>query len=492
MKLAKPNTTVLFAFILSLFVVVISTHNKAYSFAEENSDSLGINITTLMSSAIPIHHSTFHFELTKFLLIKSGFSNANAELIARYCSLSDNANPINYLGHSFPYESRIEPLVILGTITFTPQWSQSIAGTERCFTMPPYNSWQENSFAYIHYATRRGTDTLLGGYVYGSVLPISNNQIDSAYPKYWRIGPNPVSIDSLKNWALYDRPGLGGPGDKPNDIWFCDTSEVNTIPYQKVQAGSFVAFAILLHSVADSYSHEDCMFTSKIRTHPYPTIPPSPSECKGTYHRKEMAYDSANYGFDQVHFAAQALWRVIREYKRTHPGVAGQTIWTEDNNGFQDGDGIPDELEEHYDPQHNLSFIERWKSPAPRNMNPEFGNVIDHSDHTAYRIFLCDSALSTGINFVSNEIPSKYNLSQNFPNPFNPETKIQFDIPKNSFVRIKVFNVAGRELAVLVNQDLIAGKYAVNWHPSNIASGVYFYTIETKNFRQSKRMILLK
>ncbi len=489
MKLSKTISVVLLAIMLSLFVNVNSTNNKAYSFAEENSDSLGMSITTLMSSAIPIHHSTFHFELTKLLLIKSGFSNAHAELIARYCSVCDNANPINYLGHSYPYEARIEPLVILGTITFTPQWSQSLAGTERC-PFPPFNSWHENSAIYIHMATRNGSDTLLGGYVYGDTLPVSYNQADTASPKYWRIGPNPVSIDSLKNWALYDRPGHGGPGDKPNDIWFCDTSAVNTTPYQRVQPGSSVALAILLHSVADSYSHEHCMFSSMVRSHPVQSN--FPDECRGTYHRKEMAYDSANYGFDQVHFAAQALWRVIREYKRTHPGVAGQTLWTEDNNGYQDGDGIPDELEEHYDPQHNLSFIERWKSPAPRNMNPEYGNVIDHSDHTAYRIFLCDSVLSTGINQISNEIPSKYILSQNFPNPFNPETKIKFELPRAGFVKIVMFDNMGREVKTLVNENLTAGSYESSFDGSRFASGVYFYRMQSGEFSVTKRMMLVK
>jgi len=490
MKLAKPFFLVLFVFIHSLFVNVNTTNNKAYSFAEEASDSLGVYFTTLMSSAIPIQHSTFHFELTKLLLIKSGFSKADAELIARYCSLCDNANPINYSGHLFPYVSRILPLVNLGTIFYTPQWSQSLAGTERCFTMPPYNSWQENSMVYIHFATRSG-DTLLGHYVYGDTLPISNIQADTAYPKYWRIGSTPFSIDSLKNWAIYGRPGLGGPGDKPNDIWFCDTSAVSTTQYQKVQAGSFVALAILLHSVADSYSHEECMFSSMIRTHPYPNYN-STNECKGTYHRKEMAYDSASYGFDQIHLAAQAMWRVIREYKRMHTGVAGPTLWTADNNGYQDGDGIPDELEEHYDPQHNLSFIERWKSPAPRNMNPEYGNVIDHYDHTAYRIFLCDSVLSTGINQISSEVPSKYNLSQNYPNPFNPRTVIKFQLPAVSQVSLKVFDVMGREVQTLVNERLQAGSYEVTFDGSNYSSGVYFYRMVTEGYMETRRMIILK
>ena len=489
MKKSKPNSLALLSINLLLIVILFSTSKKAYSFAEENADSLGVSITTLMSSAIPIHHSTFHFELTKLLLIKSGFSNADAELIARFCSVCDNANPINYLGHSYPYEPRIAPLVLLGTITFTPQWAQSIAGTERC-NFPPFNSWHENSAIYIHMATRNGSDTLLGGYVYGDTLPVSYNQADTASPKYWRIGPNPVSVDSLKNWALYDRAGIGGPGDKPNEFWFCDTSALSTTHYQKVQPGSFVALAILLHSLADSYSHEHCMFTSMIRSHPVQAG--FADECRGTYHRKEMAYDSASYGFDQVHFAAQALWRVIREYKRTHPGVAGQTVWTEDNNGYQDGDGIPDELEEHYDPQHNLSFIERWKSPAPRNMNPEYGNVIDHSDHTAYRIFLCDSALSTGINFISGQVPSKYKLSQNYPNPFNPLTKIKFELPFTGFVKLVMFDNMGREVKTLVNDNLAAGSYESSFDGSRFASGVYFYKLQAGDFIETKKMILVK
>ena len=125
-------------------------------------------------------------------------------------------------------------------------------------------------------------------------------------------------------------------------------------------------------------------------------------------------------------------------------------------------------------------------------MNPEYGNVIDHSDHTAYRIFLCDSALSTGINFISGQVPSKYKLSQNYPNPFNPLTKIKFELPFTGFVKLVMFDNMGREVKTLVNDNLAAGSYESSFDGSRFASGVYFYKLQAGDFIETKKMILVK
>ncbi len=97
-----------------------------------------------------------------------------------------------------------------------------------------------------------------------------------------------------------------------------------------------------------------------------------------------------------------------------------------------------------------------------------------------------------GILPISNSIPDKFQLHQNYPNPFNPSTKIQFDLPKQSFVKIRVYDITGRELAILVNENLNAGIYKIDWNALNYPSGVYFYRIETKDYTISKKMILLK
>lgn len=99
---------------------------------------------------------------------------------------------------------------------------------------------------------------------------------------------------------------------------------------------------------------------------------------------------------------------------------------------------------------------------------------------------------ATGVGEINNVIPDSYNLSQNYPNPFNPSTQIQFSIPSQEFVSLKVFNALGKEVAELVNRNLAAGNYSVDFNASKLSSGIYFYTITTNKFSSTKKMILIK
>jgi len=92
----------------------------------------------------------------------------------------------------------------------------------------------------------------------------------------------------------------------------------------------------------------------------------------------------------------------------------------------------------------------------------------------------------------SNNIPENYSLSQNYPNPFNPVTKINFAIPKQGFVSLKIYDMLGREVKTLVNEVRQAGYFSVDFNASEYASGVYFYRLETKNFTDVKKMMLIK
>ena len=89
-------------------------------------------------------------------------------------------------------------------------------------------------------------------------------------------------------------------------------------------------------------------------------------------------------------------------------------------------------------------------------------------------------------------ITNHFSLDQNYPNPFNPTTKITYSIEKQGDVKLKVFDVLGRQVAELVNQQQNAGSYEVNFNASNLSSGLYFYTIETGSFKATKKMMLLK
>jgi len=93
---------------------------------------------------------------------------------------------------------------------------------------------------------------------------------------------------------------------------------------------------------------------------------------------------------------------------------------------------------------------------------------------------------------TGNQIPKNYDLSQNYPNPFNPVTKINFSIPKSGFVTLKVYDITGREIKVLVNEMKQSGYYTVDFNGAGFASGVYFYRIQSSDFTSVKRMVLVK
>lgn len=102
-----------------------------------------------------------------------------------------------------------------------------------------------------------------------------------------------------------------------------------------------------------------------------------------------------------------------------------------------------------------------------------------------------DNQFPVGID-EETEIPSGYALLQNYPNPFNPSTTITFQLPKEGFVELKVFDAVGREVALLVNEVRPAGTHQVNFNAGRLSSGVYLYSIKTSSFSQVRKLMLLK
>jgi hypothetical protein len=106
----------------------------------------------------------------------------------------------------------------------------------------------------------------------------------------------------------------------------------------------------------------------------------------------------------------------------------------------------------------------------------------------------------SGINPVGSTIPETFSLEQNYPNPFNPVTKIRFEVPafiilsqmNKQEVKLTVYDVLGREIQTLVNEQLSAGTYEVDWNASAYPSGTYFYKLEAWDFTETKKMILVK
>ncbi|MEL6822560.1 MAG: T9SS type A sorting domain-containing protein, partial [Calditrichota bacterium] len=95
-------------------------------------------------------------------------------------------------------------------------------------------------------------------------------------------------------------------------------------------------------------------------------------------------------------------------------------------------------------------------------------------------------------------VPSEFNLAQNFPNPFNPETTIAFDVAENAQVTLEVFNMLGQRISILTDQRMQPGNYKVVWNGQDdngltVPSGVYLYRLQTSNgFQKSMKMLLVK
>ncbi|NOX16654.1 MAG: T9SS type A sorting domain-containing protein [Chlorobi bacterium] len=140
--------------------------------------------------------------------------------------------------------------------------------------------------------------------------------------------------------------------------------------------------------------------------------------------------------------------------------------------GFTEGNGSTAEM-------HNYSFTDS---------NPEIGHLryrLKQLDYDGSYEYLQEIEVEYTRTFT-------YKLEQNFPNPFNPSTIIKFEIPEETKVTLKIYDVLGNEAAVLVNENKPAGSYSVEFNAEKLSSGFYIYSLRAGNFFQSNKMLLLK
>ena len=139
-----------------------------------------------------------------------------------------------------------------------------------------------------------------------------------------------------------------------------------------------------------------------------------------------------------------------------------------------------------------------WDAPISSS-SPTFIYVLSTPGTYNYKCTPHESMGMTGVitaqpNAIKQieSVVNNYKLEQNYPNPFNPVTKINFNILKQGNVNLNIYDASGRFVKSLVNETLSQGSYAVDFDASGISSGVYFYRLETKEFTDVKRMILVK
>jgi len=201
---------------------------------------------------------------------------------------------------------------------------------------------------------------------------------------------------------------------------------------------------------------------------------------------------------------SKSKYKRYRVYRTTAPNMS--TIPNE--NGYVQiaQVDIPINVKPHYEDTSVLEY-----QCADLDQQPPYGTEyplryrVVAVDITEWASVMSDFVSTTGItpdggiggeendNLILNSAtPKNYQLSQNFPNPFNPVTKINFALPKQGFVSLKIYDITGREVQTLVSEVKQAGYYSVDFNGSSLSSGVYFYRIQSNNFVSVKRMVLIK
>jgi hypothetical protein len=166
-----------------------------------------------------------------------------------------------------------------------------------------------------------------------------------------------------------------------------------------------------------------------------------------------------------------------------------------DSNGFTDFATIK------YNPSGSQQWIARYNGPEGYG-DATAGIAVDGAGNVyvtgtsggSSSIYTTIKYSQSGTPVLGGEsnIPTNYGLDQNYPNPFNPNTVISYKLPVNSFVLLKIYDLLGREVATLVNEERTAGSYGVQWNAERFSSGVYFYKLEAGSFSQTRKLMLIR
>ena len=168
------------------------------------------------------------------------------------------------------------------------------------------------------------------------------------------------------------------------------------------------------------------------------------------------------------------------------------------NDVNQSGTHAPSPVVDDFDNDGDVEYafasiagkIHFFDMEAAYNKNFEFWNSYKHDMQNTSAAFPIE--VITEVNENNSTQPSKFSLFQNYPNPFNPSTKIKYQNANAEFVVLKVYDVLGREIATLVNEEKPIGTYEITWYAEQLPSGIYFYRLQADSFLETKKMILLK
>lgn len=304
--------------------------------------------------------------------------------------------------------------------------------------------------------------------------------------KVWYGGENDYlyMFDGQK-WAMYDKIDINTPikrvrsitKDSQGNIWFADMAEpqsnvVNFTKYLlvKYDGQSFAAISTEQSQIPGSGLY--CIAVDKNDHVWYANIDSNLVE----YNGQDFTIYSPPAGKEMGFIYSVAVDNNSNIWLSAEHGIFNFEVntkkWTQykySDLGLMNGEPGSEVRQIAFDSKNNLWMSSNW-------------GIVEFKP----------DGIVTGIRENKNQTPDSYLLSQNYPNPFNPSTIIKYQVPKESFVNIKVYNVIGKEIGTLVNENKQAGVYEVNFNASSLPSGVYFYRIISGNYTTIKKMMLLK
>ncbi len=149
----------------------------------------------------------------------------------------------------------------------------------------------------------------------------------------------------------------------------------------------------------------------------------------------------------------------------------------------------------YHSTDNGVSWTEQYTSPQTMNHLDFPGNISGNPTGWAVGIgghIHKMTGTLTGLTAINSSLPNEFNLGQNYPNPFNPTTNINFKIKNSNFVSLRVYDVSGKEVAILINEVLRSGEYVYTFSGEKLPSGVYFYRLESDEFTAVRKMIMVK
>lgn len=189
---------------------------------------------------------------------------------------------------------------------------------------------------------------------------------------------------------------------------------------------------------------------------------------------------------------SEFTWQLIQSQYNSRLTTALQQIRT---NGLSDGYYCILLHDPFIRPSYENGIVINWISDLLDSLNNEYAGRIKYLTLSEAATFFSTPATGLDKNFV--DIPSHFELMQNYPNPFNPSTQISFILPAEKFVTVKVYDIFGSEVIILLEENLNGGKHTVTWNGKSsegisVSSGIYFYKIVAGEFTKTMKMVLSK